>query len=519
MKSLIFPLVPLFVLGCGDTTSNNTPDMAMAPTTLGTAPALAVACTDTAADVYNLPTGLPAMDLTHRGDVIRCAPTESMTAAKVNAQINAYNANTFNTTYSPVAGNVTSGFWTFRVAYRTLRNTPTGGGTPAEGESTAILAIPEKPIAGAPLVVFAHGSVGIAPKCAPSLLDLSAPAADQDYPVSIMRLAGYGYTVIVPDYAGYSFNQSPPGYFNAEDEAHSVLDATRAAANLLAAAPDKVVLVGHSQGGHAVLSAQSYAKTYGIKGTLVGVAAFAPLETTMALWAAASTDAAMLTTKDTSSVLYAMEYAYTAGALRGDVGGGLAVFQTAKQQAAKDTMLGGDCYDTAKLEALGNKPSDFFDTDYVSNVGFSCAANPLNMAPDYPGCMMAPSTPAGDAPLWVSRWKEDRPALDPMGGPILIWLGGKDASDRPGFAECSREKFAKDLMPAGATTTIKYCFDAGAQHRDLIRRAPGDYVNEWIAARGGVGSEPGGPCPDFTLPWTDPSGATGMGCETPPNDL
>jgi acetyl esterase/lipase len=505
MKSLISAICPLLLFGCGGSTGGS-PDMAMPPTTLGTAPALAIACSDKAADVYTLPTGLPAMDMTHRGDVFHCAITESMTAAKVNSQLDAYNAAPVTGLTAGVAtkANATSGFWTYRVAFRTLRNTPTGGGTPVEGDSGALLAIPEHPLAGAPLVVWAHGSVGIAPKCAPSLLDLSGAVDDQDFPVSVMRLAGYGFTVIAPDYSGFQFGQSPPGYFNAEDEAHSVLDATRAAANLLTTMPDKVVIVGHSQGGHAALSAQSFAKAYGMKGTLAGVVAFAPLETTMAIWAAATTGAAGLTTKDTSSVLYAMEYAYTAGNLRGDTGGGLMVFQTAKQQAAKDAMLGGECYDSAKLQALGNTPADFFDMNYVQNVGLQCAANPLGA-----DCTQAPSTPAGDAPLWLKRWQEDRPALDAQSAPILIWYGAMDTSVTPGRAECAREKFAKDLMPAGSTTTIQYCYDSAAAHRDIIRDATGDYVNQWIAARGGAGSDPG-TCPAFP---------TGLMCQTPPNDL
>jgi pimeloyl-ACP methyl ester carboxylesterase len=514
MKSLIFAFIPLVAFGCGSSTNNSTPDMAMASTSLGTAPALAVTCADKIDDVYTLPTGLPAMDNTHRGDVFHCAVTESLTAAKVNSQLNGYVANMFNTTYSNTEmGNVTSGFWTYRVAYRTLRNTPTGGGAPAEGDTAATLLIPEKPLAGGPLVVWAHGSTGIAAKCAPTRLDLSGPVMDQDYPVSMYKLAGYGYTVIAPDYSGFSYGQ-PPGYFNAEDEAHSVLDATRAAANLLTTVPDKVVFVGHSQGGHAALSAQSFAKAYGMHGTLVGVAAFAPLWFSMSAWAAGTTDAAGLkTATDVSFILYTMEYAYSAGALRGDAGGGLAVFQTAKQQAAKDTLLGGECYDSAKLAALGTKPGDFFDADYVSNVGFACAAAPIGM-----DCSMAPSTPAGDAPLWLSRWKEDRPALDDKSAPILIWYGGKDTAVRPGWAQCERERFAKDLMSGGATTTIKYCFDATAQHRDIIRGGDFDHVNQWIAARAGVGSDPAD-CTAYSLPWIDPSGTTGMTCEVPPNDL
>jgi pimeloyl-ACP methyl ester carboxylesterase len=469
------------------------------------------------ADVYNLPGGLPAMDMTHRGDVIRCAVTESLTAAKVNAQINAYNTSPpvidINTSIAEM-GNVGSGFWTYRVAYRTLRNTPTGGGTPVEGDTAAFLLIPEKPIAGAPLVVFAHQSVGIAPKCAPTLVDLSAPASDQDFPINLYKLAGYGYTVIAPDYNGFSYGQAP-GYFNAEDEAHAVLDATRAAANLLPSPPDKVVIVGHSQGGHAALSAQSYASNYGLKGTLVGVAVFAPLWTSMAIWAAATTDAAGLkTATDPYSIMYSMQYAYSAGALAGDPMGGLAVFQSAKQQAAKNLIVGGECYDVTALQTLGAKPSDFFDMNYVNNVGFACAATPIGS-----DCTKAPSTPAGDAPLWLSRWQKDRPPLDAKSAPILVWYGGKDTAVRPGFAECAREKFAKDVSVAGATTTIKYCFDASAGHRDLIRSVDADYVNQWIAARAGVGGEPTGACADFPSPWTDVSGTTGTGCETPPNDL
>lgn len=499
MKFLTLSLVPLLTFGCGNSSgggSGGTPDMAMA--TLGPAPALAMPCSDAVTGLYTRPSTLPAMDDTHRGDVFHCAVTESLTAARANQQIDGF-TNAATTSVSPanfVPGHVVSGFWTYRVAYRSTRNTVNG--MRAEGDMAAYLVVPEKPIAGAPLVVFSHGSNGVAPKCAPSRTDLSAAVADRDYPVSIMRLAGYGYTVIAPDYAGYSYDQGPVGYFNAEDEAHAVLDATRAAANLLPSPPDKVVIFGHSQGGHAALAAQSYAKQYGMKGTLVGVSVFAPLWTSMALWAAATTPAAGLhNDTDTSSVLYSMEYNYAAGELR-NPGHGLDVFQPAKQQAAKDAMYGGECYDTAKVAALGATPADFYDTTFVSNTGFNCAANTL--APD---CTMAPS------PTWMTRWQEDRPKLDDQSAPILVFYGGMDATVKPGWAECARERFMKDLSAGGATTMIKFCYDANAQHRDIIRGADPDYVNQWIAARAGLGPEPAA-CADFP---------TGLSCLTPPNDL
>ena len=438
------------------------------PETLGPPPALAIPCTDAAADVYTLPPSLPAMDDSHRGDVFHCATTKSLSAYKVNEQIAAYN----NGYPLGEAGNATSGFWTFRIAYRSERNTIAAAR--AEGDMAAFLLIPDKPIAGAPLVVFAHGSVGVAAKCAPTLLDLTAPQEDQDYPPALYRLAGAGYTVIAPDYAGFSYGQAP-GYFNAEDEAHAILDATRAAANVLPQPPDKVVFVGHSQGGHAVAAAQSYAASYGHAGTLVGVAAFAPLWVSLDLFAAATTPTAnLMTSTDTSSILYAMEYAYSAGELRMGAGHGVDVFQTAKQAAAKDTMLGGDCYDTAKLQALGATPADFFDATYVSDVGNACSLNgtctdPLSMT-------------------WQGYWDDDRPHLDPNGAPMLVITGGADTFVTPSRAQCGRNHFDADV--AGGTATIQYCQNPDAGHRDLVRTTDVDYVIAWIAAQAGIGSAP-----------------------------
>lgn len=216
MKSLRFAFLTLAILGCKNSGGGSSPDMAMA--TLGPPPTLAMSCADQRADVYNLPGNLGAMDDSHRGEIFHCAVSESMTALKLN---------TMATAYGYAGPSLPSGAWTFRIAYRTERLKPATGAAP-EGDSAAVLLVPDKPLAGAPLVVFAHGSVGIAPRCAPSRLDLTmlpAHPTDADFPVNIYALAGYGYTVIMPDYAGFSYAQ-PPGYFVAEDEAHSVLDAT-----------------------------------------------------------------------------------------------------------------------------------------------------------------------------------------------------------------------------------------------------------------------------------------------------
>lgn len=445
-----------------------------APETLGPAPDLAMPCADAVADVYSLPTNLPAMDDSHRGDVFRCAKAESLSASKVNTQIAAYNTGFGGT----LDGHATSGFWTFRIAYRSERNTVNAAR--AEGDTAAFLLIPEKPLQDAPLVVFGHGSTGVAAQCAPSHLDLSGAVRDEDYPPMLYRLAGAGYTVIAPDYNGFSYNQAP-GYFNAEDEAHAILDATRAAAKILPATPAKVVFVGHSQGGHAVVAAHAYAKTYGMSGDLSGVAALAPFWVSMTLFAAAATPTGGLTTSgDVNSILYAMEYAYSALELREGAGHGVDVFAAAKQTAAKDTILGGSCYDAGKLQALGATPGDFFETNYINTVGSMCALNG--------------TCTAALAIKWKADWVSDRPAIDANGPPLLIEFGGADTFITPGRAQCAKKRFTTDV--GSGSTTIKYCYNGTAAHRDLVRDDAADYVVKWVAAQTGAGADPGA-CTDF----------------------
>ncbi len=492
MRGLTYCVVAFSFLGCGDDGAKATdaavdspkdapPDAA--PLTLGPAPDLAMACADTAATVYTLPSGLPAMNDSHRGDVIRCAITESLSAFKVNAQINGYNAGYTNT----VVGKATSGFWSYRIAYRSTRNTLVTAR--AEGDMAAFLLVPEKPLAGAPLIVFGHGSTGVAAKCAPSHLDLAGAVEDEDYPSMLYRLAGAGYTVIAPDYAGFSYGQAP-GYFNAEDEAHAILDATRAAAKILKQPPPKVAFVGHSQGGHAVIAAQTYVDSYGMTGTLVGVAALAPFWTSLSLFPAATTSTAGLTTAtDTSSIYYAMEYAYSANELREGTGHGVDVFATAKQTAAKDAMLGDNCYDSAKLQALGATPSDFFDSNYVNIVGSSCALG---------GACTDPL-----AAKWKARFAEDRPAVDATGAPILAMFGGADTTITVGRATCVRDKFTSELAATTATTTIDYCYNSATAHRDPVRTTDADYVMSWIAAKAGIAAAPAA-CPAFPATFVCP---------------
>src|SRR4029079_11895348 len=125
------------------------------------------------------------------------------------------------------------------------------------------------------------GSPGQAAKCTRSKFDPSLEGLNNDAYSMIYPLVGSGYAIIVPDLAGYAdlgaAGKPPSAYAQAADVAKGTLDATRALKKLFPALDDKVVIVGHSQGGHSALSAHALSETYGAAGPIVGTVVFAPL--------------------------------------------------------------------------------------------------------------------------------------------------------------------------------------------------------------------------------------------------
>ncbi len=484
LRTLAF--VPmLMLLGCGGSSPGAPADM----TAPSPPPALLLACSDAVADVYTAPSSLPPFDASHRGDVIRCAYDRFLSAAAINAAMTAYGYQ---------GPPLPSGAWLFRIAYRTERIAPAGATTVPDGISSGILLVPDHPQAGGPLVVFAHASVGIAPPCAPSTYDLLGATMGDDHRGAVLGLAGYGWLTLVPDYAGFGFGAAP-GWSVAEDEAHGVLDATRAAKQLAPSLTGQVVFVGHSQGGHAALAAQSYASSYGMEGTLIGVAAYAPLWLSAYAWAAILAPVAGYKTSDSGyAIMYDMDYFYSHGELYDGPGGGLAMFQAAKRDAVQSFLM-NQCAPNpppgVDITTLGATPSDFFDSSFVSSLS-GCGLG-------FGGCSDA------TAMTWTARFSADRPPINPNGPPLLIYDGGMDANFPPPRAQCMFDKLNADLMAAPSPTTkITACLDPDAQHFDIMRRDV-DYANQWIAARAGIGPEPAA-CSPFP---------TGLTCETPPPNL
>jgi pimeloyl-ACP methyl ester carboxylesterase len=127
------------------------------------------------------------------------------------------------------------------------------------------------PIAGRPVVAWAHPTTGVADRCAPSL----RPEVFETIP-HLQALIALDYVVTATDYPGLGTSEPHP-YLVGESEARAVIDSVRAARALgKTGASSQYAVWGHSQGGHAALFTGEIAPIYAPELTLVGVAAIAP---------------------------------------------------------------------------------------------------------------------------------------------------------------------------------------------------------------------------------------------------
>jgi len=475
------------LFACGGDAADAQPDADIT----GDVIAFDIACDDTIETLYALPEGLPAYDATHRGDIVRCALDRAAGAAVIDAQVRelGYEGPT-----------LPSGATVYRIAYRTER-APASDGSTREAISSALLLVPSVPRGSGATVVYAHPAVGIAAPCAPSRYDVLAPPTGwQPALAPLLALVGAGYTVIAPDYAGYGYGQ-PPGFAYADDVARSVLDATRAVTKAVPAAyrGTQFALVGHSQGGHAVLSAHALAGSYGHDGELVGVVGLAPLWITPYAWGAIiSNFAGFDTTNHAYLIEYAMAYLYSRAELTDGAGAGAALFMPEKQAAAESLLL-EQCLNefATMLPTLGAHPYDFFDPTVSTSLG-DCGVSGGSV------CNYEP------AATWVPRWNVDRPHLSPGGPPILTWFSGRDTTITPGFAQCELDRLSVDVGDAPGALTA--CKDPGSTH-DQVQMTNIAWVTQWIAARAFGDAEPVACAPMLA----DDGGP--LTCTTPPPNL
>ncbi|HEX5096092.1 MAG TPA: alpha/beta fold hydrolase [Acidimicrobiia bacterium] len=159
---------------------------------------------------------------------------------------------------------VTGAAW--RVTYMSQRV----DGVPVEVTGLVVRPVGAAPPGGFPVVAWGHGTIGVGDAC----IQMNSFDGHLGIPALQQRLDA-GYVVAATDYEGIG-GPGPHPYLVAESEARSIFDIARVLPQIEGVdASTRVVLVGFSQGGHAVLAAAERRARLAPDLDVVGVAALA----------------------------------------------------------------------------------------------------------------------------------------------------------------------------------------------------------------------------------------------------
>jgi acetyl esterase/lipase len=165
----------------------------------------------------------------------------------------------------PVSG-APSNSKAYRVRYRSV----SPAGAPIDVTGLAYLPVGQAPPGGWPVLSYAHGTVGLADRCAPS------KEINEFENTIASTFNAFGLAVVASDFEGLGTPGRHP-YLVGVSEGRGVLDIVRAARAIPSANLSSTFVVwGHSQGGHAVLFAGELASTWAPELKLAGVVAGAP---------------------------------------------------------------------------------------------------------------------------------------------------------------------------------------------------------------------------------------------------
>lgn len=152
-------------------------------------------------------------------------------------------------------------------AERVLHTTLDAAGELTVATGTLFVPHGPAPASGWPVIAWAHGTVGIADGCAPSL-----DGAYFDYQNLWLEA---GYAVVASDYFGLG-TAKPHAYLHGASQAHNTMDMLRAARDLVDQLSQRWVVIGHSQGGQTVFFTAALANNYAPELELLGGIALAP---------------------------------------------------------------------------------------------------------------------------------------------------------------------------------------------------------------------------------------------------
>jgi len=417
----------------------------------------AIPCPDTVGAVYATPTGMPPMTMDLRGTILTCAQDVSYTVSDVTAKLAA----------KGVTGVVaSSGTNFYRIAYRTYRD----DGVP--GVSTAGVYLPSTPRAlPLPVIAVAHPTEGLAASVTPSM---NATSLDD----LALPWAAHGFAVVATDYAGQG-NAGVQGYTDNHDQAHSLLDSVRALRALLdpRVLDQRVLLVGYSQGGGAVLASQGLAASYGAAGNVVAAVVFAaeyfarndsfgyqqllenPTEPT-------------ITTGVTRPVVAATrDYAFAYNVL--GPSSATVMFPSSLQSGIQSSLMSmGEVPFGGYIQANAPTVGDLFDDGFRTSL-LACMDSPVVGADGG----AATATCSGVASQFYTWMQNDLVAPDPAGAPVLYVQGLADTVMPPvQEAACN----IGQLQAAGVD--VQVCVDTPAEHTTVVPRNVG-FALQWSEAK------------------------------------
>jgi pimeloyl-ACP methyl ester carboxylesterase len=318
-------------------------------------------------------------------------------------------------------------------AWRVLYSSTGLDGKPVGVSGVVIAPALPPPIAGRPVVAWAHPTTGVADNCAPSLR-----AGVFDTIPHLQALIALDYVVTATDYPGLG-TPGPHPYLVGESEGRAVIDSVRAAREIeKAGANVRYAVWGHSQGGQAALFAGEIAPIYAPELTLAGVAAIAP-----------ATDLARLLADDVAERAGRLIASYSLWSWSRVYAAPLEPVVSESAVAVIDRAA-RDC-----IETWGESYRAVFDSAGLS-AGFL-------------------KDGAFEAEPWKQLLEENRPGRRPIRAPIYVAQGEEDTIVRPSVtadfvASLCRtgERVRYDRLPgvdhmragrASATTAIQWMRD------------------------------------------------------------
>lgn len=318
-------------------------------------------------------------------------------------------------------------------AWRVLSHT-----TSIAGQDTALSGVvvaPDGPApkGGRPIVAWAHGTTGLGDSCAPSKADDAVSRIP-----FVSQLLAAGYVVAATDYQGLGTPGVHP-YLVGESEGRAVLDTARVARRLPTGAGNRVLIGGHSQGGHAALFASEIASKYAPDLKVLGTAAGSPV-----------TDVQQFFDLAASSP-------FTAGFLVMGAQGYLVAYP----ELAKAPLL------TESAAARASVAVDRCATDAI-----------VAFAGDAPGSLFTSD------PNQIARWREKLQLNSPGNrrsvAPIFVWQGGADTLTPSTLVA----QYAPKACAQGST--VEYREYGGANHGSVVAAAQNDVLAFFAARLTGV---------------------------------